>query len=90
MSHLVHISEQQAPSETAELLRRLRAGEEIIIQGETEAFRLTRIPKPGTLAEFFADPAVGQARAMLDSSFADDLEAAAEIGRRERFDPAWD
>jgi antitoxin (DNA-binding transcriptional repressor) of toxin-antitoxin stability system len=90
MSHLVQIAEQQVPTETAELLRRLRSGEEIIIQGETEAFRLTRIPKPGTLAEFLDDPAVQQARAALDSSFADDLAAVADSGRREAFKSAWD
>ena len=91
--HVVHISEAEAASNFADVLARVRAVAEIIIDGREPvviAARPSR-PEPGRLlSESIALAEAHGSTATLDGDFGRDLEAIVNSHREPLNPPAWE
>jgi len=90
--HVIHVSEAEAASDFAELLARVRAGAEVVIESGKLPVAVVRPAQPHVrllseslrLAKEHASPAT------LDGDFARDLEAAINSHREPLNPPVWD
>lgn len=89
---VVHISEEEAARDFANVLEHVRAGAEVVIDGREPivvTVRLSR-PEPGRLlSESIALAEAHASTVTLDKDFARDLEAAINSHREPLNPPAW-
>jgi len=91
--HVIHISEEEAARNFADVLARVRAGAEIVIDGHEPVVVSTRPSKrePGRLlSESIALAEAHGSTVTLDGDFARDLEAIINSHREPLNPPAWD
>jgi antitoxin (DNA-binding transcriptional repressor) of toxin-antitoxin stability system len=91
--HVVHISEAEAASNFADVLARVRAGAEIVIDGREPVVVTVRPsePEPGRLlSESIALAEAHGSTVTLDGEFARDLEDIINSHREPLNPPAWD
>ena len=94
MAHrVIHISESEAASNFADVLARVRAGAEVVIESESGKLPLAVIHAPAlprrTISECIA-LLPEDSTAVMDADFAKDVEAAIESHREPLTPPAWD
>ena len=92
--NIIHISEAEAASNFADVLARVRAGAEIVIDGHESivvvAVRPSK-PEPGRLlSESIALAEAHGSTVTLDGDFARDLEDIINSHREPLNPPAWD
>src|SRR5271166_7061009 len=96
--NIIHISEAEAASNFADVLARVRAGAEIVIEGQESggqepvvvAVRPSK-PQPGRLlSESIALAEAHGSTVTLDGDFARDLEDVINSHREPLNPPAWD
>jgi antitoxin (DNA-binding transcriptional repressor) of toxin-antitoxin stability system len=90
---VIHISEAEATSDFAAVLARVRAGAEIIIEGQVPIVVAVRPskPQPGRLlSESIALAEAHGSTVTLDGDFARDLEDIINSHREPLNPPAWD
>jgi antitoxin (DNA-binding transcriptional repressor) of toxin-antitoxin stability system len=90
---VVHISEAEAASNFADVLARVRAGAEIVIDGHEPIVIAARSskPEPGRLlSESIALAEAHGSTATLDADFGRDLEAIVNSHREPLNPPAWE
>ena len=91
--HVIHISEEEAARNFADVLARVRAGAEIVIDGHEPVVVSVRPrkPEPGRLlSESIALAEAHGSTVTLDGDFARDLEAIIDSHREPLNPPAWD
>jgi antitoxin (DNA-binding transcriptional repressor) of toxin-antitoxin stability system len=90
----IHISEADAVRDFAGLMAHVRLGAEVVIEFETRAVAVVRpaVPSgPGRLlSEVIAAAETRGSSALLDGSFAHDLEEVINSHREPLNPPAWD
>jgi len=90
---VIHISEAEAASNFADVLARVRAGAEIVIDGHEPVVVAVRPakPEPGRLlSESIALAEAHGSTVTLDGDFARDLEDIINSHREPLNPPAWD
>ena len=89
--HVIHISEAEAASNFADVLARVRAGAEVVIESGTTPVAVIHAPAPPrrTISECIA-LLPEDSTAVMDADFAKDVEAAIESHREPLEPPAWD
>lgn len=89
--HVIHVSEEEAASDFAELLARVRAGAEVVIENGNLPVAVIRAPDPTRrlLSESVALLPENSA-AVMDAEFAKDVEVAIESHREPLSPPSWD
>ena len=89
--HVIHISEAEAASNFADVLARVRAGAEVVIESGNLPVAVIHPPAParGTISECIA-LLPEDSTALMDADFAKDVEAAIESHREPLEPPAWD
>lgn len=89
--HVVHISEEEAARNFADVLARVRAGAEVIIESSKLPVAVIHaLPSPRrTISECIA-LLPEDSTAVMDADFAKDVEAAIESHREPLEPPAWD
>jgi len=89
--HVIHISEAEAASNFADVLARVRAGAEIVIESGKLPVAVIHAPAPPrrTISECIA-LLPEDSTAVMDADFAKDVEAAIESHRKPLEPPAWD
>jgi antitoxin (DNA-binding transcriptional repressor) of toxin-antitoxin stability system len=91
--HVIHISEAEAASNFADVLVRVRAGAEVVIESERGKLPVAVIHAPApprrTISECIA-LLPEDSTAVMDADFAKDVEAAIESHREPLTPPAWD
>lgn len=89
--HVIHISEAKAAGDIEELLTRVRAGVEVVIEDGSTPIAVLRPPEPArrTISECIA-LLPEDSTATIDPNFARDVEAAVESRREPLNPPAWD
>jgi antitoxin (DNA-binding transcriptional repressor) of toxin-antitoxin stability system len=90
--HTIHVSEAEAASDFAKLLKRVRAGAEVVIESDKLPIAVVRPAEPRVrlLSESLRLAREHASTATIDSDFARDVEAAID-SHREPLDPhAWD
>jgi antitoxin (DNA-binding transcriptional repressor) of toxin-antitoxin stability system len=91
--NVIHISEAEAASNFADVLARVHAGAEIVIDGHEPVVVVVRPSKsePGRLlSESIALAEAHGSTVTLDGDFGRDLEAAINSHREPLNPPAWD
>jgi len=90
--HVIHISEEEASSDFAGLLARVRAGAEVVIESGKLPVAVVRPAEPHIrlLSESLRLAKEHASTATLDGDFASDLEAAINSHREPLNPPAWD
>ncbi len=91
--HVIHISEAEAASNFADVLARVRAGAEIVIEGQEPIVVAVRPskPEPGRLlSESIALAEAHASTVTLDGDFARDLEDIVNSHREPLNPPTWD
>jgi len=90
---VIHISEAEAASNFADVLARVRAGAEVVIESEPGKLPVAVIHAPApprrTISECIA-LLPEDSTAIMDADFAKDVEAAIESDREPLTPPAWD
>lgn len=89
---VIHISEKEAATtNVASLLARVRAGAEVVIEGEGRPLAVLRLPEPvrRTISECIA-LLPEDSSATIDADFAKDVAAAVESLREPLSPPSWD
>ena len=91
---VIHISEEEAARDFAGLMSKVRAGEEVRIEGDSDVIAISKIAsgKPGrkTLSEAIR---LAEERALdvtLDDQFARDLEDVISLHEREARRDLWE
>jgi antitoxin (DNA-binding transcriptional repressor) of toxin-antitoxin stability system len=89
--HVIHISEAEAASDFAELLARVRAGAEVVIENGKLPVAVMRAPVPArrSISECIA-LLPEDSTATIDPDFARDVKTAVESHRAPLEPPAWD
>ena len=89
--HVIHISEAEAASNFADVLARVRAGAEIVIESGKLPVAVIHSPVPPrrSISECIALLAE-DSTATIDADFARDVEAAVESHRELLEPPSWD
>jgi len=91
--NVIHVSEEEAASDFASLLARVRAGAEVVIESETRPVAVVRAAEnsPGRLlSESIALAKAHGSTVTLDSEFGRDLEEIINSHREALNPPAWD
>ena len=90
---VIHISEMEATSNFADVLARVRAGAEVVIESERGKLPVAVIHAPApprrTISECIA-LLPEDSTAVMDADFAKDVEAAIESHREPLTPPTWD
>ena len=88
---VVHISEAEALSNFADILARVRAGAEVVIESDKLPVAVIHAPVSPrrTISECIA-LLPEDSTAVMDADFAKDVEAAIESRREPLEPPAWD
>ncbi len=88
--HMIHISEAEAANDFAELLARVRAGAEIVIEsGKLPVAIHAPVPPRRSISECIA-LLPEDSTATIDPDFARDVESAVESHREPLEPAAWD
>ena len=89
---VIHISEAEAASNFADVLARVRAGAEVVIESGKLPVAVVRPAEPHVrlLSESLRLAKEHASTATLDGDFAKDVEAAIESHREPLNPPAWD
>lgn len=89
---VIHISETEAASNFADVLARVRAGAEVVIESGKLPVAVLRPAEPHTrlLSESLRLAEEHASTATLDPDFARDVEAAIASHREPLSPPAWD
>ena len=89
---VIHISEAEAASNFADVLARVRAGAEVVIESGKLPVAVLRPAEPHLrlLSESLRLAKERASTATLDGDFARDLEAAINTHRQPLNPPAWD
>lgn len=89
--HVIHISEVEAASNFADVLARVRAGAEVVIESGQYPVAVIHAPVTPrrTISECIA-LLPENSSAVMDADFAKDVEAAIESHREPLEPPAWD
>lgn len=89
--HVIHVSEAEAANDFAELLARVRAGAEVVIESGKLPVAVIHAPAASRrlLSECIALLPEDSA-AVMDADFAKDVEAAIESHREPLSPPSWD
>jgi antitoxin (DNA-binding transcriptional repressor) of toxin-antitoxin stability system len=89
---VIHISEEEASSDFAGLLARVRAGAEVVIESGKLPVAVVRPAEPHVrlLSESLRLAKEHASTATLDGDFARDLEVAINSHREPLNPPAWD
>ena len=89
---VIHISETEATSNFADVLARVRAGAEVVIESGTLPVAVVRPAEPHVrlLSESLRLAKEHASTATLDGDFAKDVEAAVESHREPLTPPTWD
>jgi antitoxin (DNA-binding transcriptional repressor) of toxin-antitoxin stability system len=89
--HVIHISEAEAARSFADVLARVRAGAEVVIESGKLPVAVVHAPHPArrTISECIA-LLPEDSTAVMDADFAKDVEAAIESHREPLEPPAWD
>jgi antitoxin (DNA-binding transcriptional repressor) of toxin-antitoxin stability system len=89
--HVIHISEAEAASNFADVLERVRAGAEVVIESGKLPVAVIHAPAPSrrTISECIA-LLPEDSTAVMDADFAKDVEAAIESHREPLEPPSWD
>jgi antitoxin (DNA-binding transcriptional repressor) of toxin-antitoxin stability system len=86
-----HISEAEAARDFAGLLARVRAGAEVVIEGEAFPVAVVRAPSPPRRSiEECIEMLPADSSATIDEEFAADVAAAVACHREPLNPPAWD
>jgi antitoxin (DNA-binding transcriptional repressor) of toxin-antitoxin stability system len=90
--HVIHVSEAEAASDFAELLARVRAGAEVVIERGKLPVAIVRPAEPHVrlLSESLRLAQEHASTATLDGAFARDLEAAINSYREPLNRPEWE
>jgi len=90
--HVIHISEAEAASNFADVLARVRAGAEVVIESGKLPVAVLRPAAPHLrlLSESLRLAKEHASTATLDGDFAKDVEAAIQSHREPLNPPAWD
>lgn len=90
--HVIRISEAEASRNFADVLARVRAGAEVVIESGTQPVAVLRPAEPNLrlLSESLRLAKEHGSSATLDGDFAKDVEAAIESHREPLDPPAWD
>lgn len=88
---VIHVSEAEAVNDFADLLARVRAGAEVIVERGKLAVAVIHppFPVPRTISECIA-LLPEDSTAVMDADFAKDVESAIESHREPLSPPAWD
>ena len=89
----IHISEADAARDFADLLARVRAGAEVVIESESGKLPLAVIHAPAPPLRRISECIEllpENSTAVMDADFAKDVEAAIESHREPLDPPAWD
>ena len=90
---VIHISEEEAASDFASVLARVRMGAEVVIESESGKLPVAVIhlpvPPRRTISECIA-LLPEDSSAVMDADFARDIEAAIQSHREPLEPPAWD
>lgn len=91
-NHVIHISEDEAASRFDELLARVRAGAEVVIESGKIPIAIVRPAQANVrlLSESLRLAKEHASDATLDGEFARDLEAAVNSHREPLTPPAWE
>jgi antitoxin (DNA-binding transcriptional repressor) of toxin-antitoxin stability system len=91
MADVIHISEAEALSNFADVLARVRAGAEVVIESGKLPVAVIHAPIPPrrTISECIALLPEGS-KATMDAEFAKDVEASIESHREPLEPPTWD
>ena len=89
--HVIHISEAEAASNFADVLARVRAGAEVVIESGKLPVAVIHAPAPPrrTISECIA-LLPEDSTAVMDADFAKDVESAIESHREPLEPPTWD
>ncbi len=89
--HVIHISEADAARDFRELLARVRAGAEVVIESGKLPVAVIHAPVPArrSISECIALLPEGST-ATIDADFAKDVEAAVESHREPLEPPSWE
>jgi antitoxin (DNA-binding transcriptional repressor) of toxin-antitoxin stability system len=89
--HVIHISETEATRNFAEVLDRVRAGAEVVIESGELPIAVIHSPAPPrrTISECIA-LLPEDSNAVMDAEFAKDVQAAIESHREPLEPPSWD
>jgi antitoxin (DNA-binding transcriptional repressor) of toxin-antitoxin stability system len=89
--HVIRLSEAEAASNFADVLARVRAGAEVVIESGTLTVAVIHAPAPlrRTISECIS-LLPENSTAVMDADFAKDVEAAIESHREPLEPPAWD
>ena len=90
--HVIHISEEEAASNFADVLAQMRAGAEVVIESGKLPAAVLRPAEPHLrlLSESLRLAKERASPATLDGDFARELEAAINSHREPLNPPAWD
>jgi antitoxin (DNA-binding transcriptional repressor) of toxin-antitoxin stability system len=88
---VIHISEAEAANNLGDLLARVRAGAEVVIESGKLPIAIIHAPTPSrrTISECIA-LLPEDSSAVMDADFAKDVEAAIESHREALEPPAWE
>jgi antitoxin (DNA-binding transcriptional repressor) of toxin-antitoxin stability system len=91
VKRVIRIAESEAASEFADLMSRVRAGAEIVIEKDTRPIAILHAPEPvrRTISECIALLPV-DSTATVDADFAKDVAAAIESHIEPLAAPEWD
>jgi antitoxin (DNA-binding transcriptional repressor) of toxin-antitoxin stability system len=89
--HVIHISETDAANNFADVLAKVRAGAEVVIESGKLPVAVIHAPSPShrTISECIA-LLPEDSIAVMDADFAKDVEAAIESHREPLEPPEWD
>jgi antitoxin (DNA-binding transcriptional repressor) of toxin-antitoxin stability system len=87
-----HVSEAEAARDFAALLARVRAGEEVVIEGNLSPIAVLHMPVPPPRRSIEECIALlpADSTATIDEDFPNDVEAAVAAHREPLNPPAWD
>jgi len=90
-NHVIHVSEAEAKRAFADLLARVRAGVEVVIESDKLPIAVIHAPRPPrrSISECIA-MLPENSSAIMDAEFAKDVKAAIESHREPLEPPAWD
>jgi prevent-host-death family protein len=90
--HVIHVSEAEAASDFGSLLKRVRAGAEIVIEHDAQPVAVIHPAEPTVrlLSESLRLAREHGSSVTLDQNFGADVEAAVQSYREPLDPPAWD
>jgi prevent-host-death family protein len=90
--HVIHVSDAEAASDFGSLLKRVRAGAQIVIEHDAQPVAVIHPAEPAVrlLSESLRLAREHGSSVTLDQNFGADVEAAVQSHREPLDPPAWD